>query len=81
MIPKIREVPKTLAPIGQPARHKSLIKVGGLGAGIGDDSAMIAYIKIGSMAMVSALVSYFVVPLTVRAITLISSSCQVWKEL
>merc|ERR1712165_219861 len=36
MIPKIRKVPKTIAPIGQPAKNKSSIENGGLGADIGD---------------------------------------------
>ena len=65
MIPKIQEIPRTVAPIGQPTKHKSLIKIGDLGADVGNDSAIFAYIKIGSMVLVASGVTYFVVPLMI----------------
>jgi hypothetical protein len=76
MIPKIRRIPKTSAPRGQPAKRKSLIKNGELGADVGDDLALVAYIRIGSMAVTACFVSYLVVPLIVQSLSILSSSWQ-----
>lgn len=67
MIPKIRhDFRGTTAPPGQPAKDKSLIKTGDLGADNGDDSASVVYMKIGSIALFAAVVSYVAVPMIIR---------------
>ena len=67
MIPKIRQcIRSTVAPTGQLARRKSMIKIGDLGADVGDDSALVAYAKLGSIGVFAAVVSYIMVPMLIR---------------
>ena len=67
MIPKIRQsIQSTVTPTGQLARQKSMIKIGDLGTNVGDDSALVAYAKLGSIGVFAAVVSYILVPMLIR---------------
>ncbi len=69
MIPHVREnTPGTAAPIGQLTKQKSMIKSEDIDLDIGDDSAMIAYAKLGSIAVFAAVVSYLTVPIMIRVL-------------
>jgi hypothetical protein len=70
MIPMIKAVPTSIAPTGQPAKQKPLLKVVELGGDVSDDSTYIAYTKIGTMAAVAAGLSYFSVPFLMRVLSL-----------
>ena len=66
MIPKVRETAQdNAAPIGQVVKQKSMVE-GGVGSGIGNDSATITYAKLGSIAVFAAVVSYLSVPVLTR---------------
>lgn len=68
MIPKVRQAPRTEAPLGQPLRKKSQSSEGGLLGDIGDDSTFTAISKLGTIALISAAVSYLTVPLLLQCL-------------
>jgi len=47
-----------------------MIKVGELGADIGSDSALQAYLNIGLMTLVAGFISWFGVPLLIQSMSL-----------
>lgn len=66
MIPSLREAPKTVAPKGQAAKNKKILKIGALGSDVGNDTTITAFSKIGAMAVIAAIVSYIAVPIMVK---------------
>ena len=58
MIPKIRDIPRVVVPRGQLTRGDG-----------GNDSVIFAYTKIGTMAMIAAVVSYVAVPLMAKILS------------
>lgn len=63
MIPKIREIPRLVAPQGQLTRSNG-----------GNDSIIFAYTKIGTMAVIAAIASYVAVPLMAKILSFASPS-------
>jgi hypothetical protein len=65
MIPKIEKIGFTEAPIGQPTAHMTLVdknQPGGF-AGITSDSTTAAYMKLGSLVVTAAVITWFGVPI------------------
>jgi len=70
MIPTVKNQPPLEVPRGQVAKHSNMIKVGELGADIGSDSALQAYLNIGLMTLVAGFISWFGVPLLIQSMSL-----------
>jgi len=69
MIPKIKEIPKTVAPKGQPTKDKGRIR-----SDVSDDSAFYFYTKIGSSLVFAGIVTIVAVPLMIKILSFVSPS-------